>query len=75
MDKNKLSASSTITGEIRQMWSRKQVATRCGVHSESVKRWQKAGLLPAYVINCRVVRYAPEDVEKFLEASRIQRAA
>jgi excisionase family DNA binding protein len=66
---------SNVISENRPMLTRKQVAARCGVHVETIKRWGRAGLLPVHRINSRLTRYESADVEKFLAESRTQRAA
>ena len=52
-------------GSVRLL-SRKQVAEIAGVHRETVKRWERRGLLKAYRINSRVVRYERHDVMELL---------
>ena len=49
-----------------QLLSRKQVAEIAGVHPGTVKRWERRGLLKAYRINSRVVRYERHDVMELL---------
>lgn len=55
----------------KPLLNRKQVAERFGVCTETIKRWQHRGLLPAIVINPRVTRYRAEDVERFLTEGSI----
>jgi DNA-binding transcriptional MerR regulator len=52
-------------GSLRLL-SRKQVAKIAGVHPGTVKRWERRGLLKAYRINSRVVRYERHDVMELL---------
>ena len=51
--------------------SRREVAALLGVHTETIKRYQRKGLLPAIVLNSRLIRYERADVEKFLQSSKI----
>ncbi len=51
--------------------NRRQVAEALGVHTETVKRYTYAGLLPAVKFNPRTVRYEPEAVESFIASARI----
>jgi DNA-binding transcriptional MerR regulator len=56
---------SQHNGSLRFL-SRKQVAKIAGVHPGTVKRWERRGLLKAYRINSRVVRYERHDVMELL---------
>ena len=51
--------------------SRRQVAKKLGVHPETVKRYQKRGILPAFKMNSKNTRYDPRDVEKLLQERMI----
>jgi len=58
------------------LWTRRQVANRLNCHTETVKRYDHAGILTAIRLNSRVVRYDPTDVERFISQARnIQAAA
>ncbi len=57
--------------EICNLLSRRQVARLLGVHTETIKRYQRRGLLPAIVLNSRLVRYERIAVEKLLERGRV----
>lgn len=47
-----------------------EVASFLGVHSSTVRRWEKRGLLKSYVIGLRHnLRFKQEDVLKFLDES------
>jgi predicted site-specific integrase-resolvase len=50
----------------QSLLTRRDVARRAAVHTETVKRWQRAGKLQAIVINSRVTRYHPDVVAKLL---------
>ena len=67
LDQNNLQQTS----HRKRLMSRRQVANLLGVHPETIKRYQQRGLLPAIVINSRLVRYEPEDVEKLLHNGRV----
>ena len=47
------------------------MARLLGVHTETIKRYQRRGLLPAIVLNSRLVRYERIAVEKLLEGGRV----
>lgn len=51
--------------------TRRQVAGQLQTCPHSVARYTERGLLPAVVINSRVVRYRPEDVERFIESALV----
>lgn len=42
--------------------TRREAAHLLRVHTETVKRWQRAGRLRAYVLSATVVRYSRADV-------------
>lgn len=46
--------------------SRSQVATRFGVCTKTIKRWENSGLLTPIVVNSRVVRYQASEVEQLV---------
>lgn len=52
-----------------RLLSRKEVATRLGVCTETVKRWQHNNKLKAIVFNDRVVRYEWSAVELLMRQS------
>ena len=52
--------------------SRKDVASFLNVSTETVKRYQRRGILPAIVLNSRVTRYDPADVEKLVADGRVE---
>ena len=58
---------------LHSLLTRKQVAQHLGVHTETIKRYQQRGTLPAIVINSRVTRYDPADVEKLIQEGRLNR--
>ena len=62
----------TDTREIPRLLSRRQVAAIMGLHPGSVKRYEKAGILPAYKINSRLTRYDERDVLRFIEDGRVK---
>ena len=56
--------------ETQKLVSRKWVAERHGCSTETIKRKERAGLLPALKLG-RLVRYRIEDVLKYEEGARI----
>lgn len=48
----------------------KEVAGRLRVHPQAVMRWFAAGLLPGVRLSSRITRFAPEDVEAFIDRGR-----
>ena len=52
------------------LMDREEVAALLGVHTETIRRAQATGKLPAYVLGSKLVRYRLEDVEAWLEANR-----
>ena len=51
----------------------KEVAEYMGVCTETVRRWTRAGVLPAVMI-ARAYRYDPRDVEEMARTGRVARA-
>lgn len=51
--------------------TRSDVANRLQTCNHTIQRYTKRGLLPAIVINCRVIRYRPEDVEKLIQSGMV----
>lgn len=49
-----------------ELISRKAVASRAGVHTETIKRWAKIGKLHPIRLSPRCVRYDPVEVEALL---------
>ncbi len=62
----------TVTREFPRLLSRRQVAKFMGLHPGSIKRYEKAGILPAYKINSRLTRYDERDVLRFIEEGRVE---
>lgn len=52
-----------------RLLSRKDVAQMLNVHTETVKRWQRAGRLRACILGPTVVRYDPADVARLIAES------
>jgi hypothetical protein len=53
----------------QELLSRSQVAERLLVCRHTVARYTKLGLLPVVVINRRVLRYRPEDLDALIARS------
>ena len=53
-----------------QYVTRQQVAGILNVHTETVKRWARAGRLRAFVFSGTVTRYAMSDVQRLIEDAR-----
>jgi predicted site-specific integrase-resolvase len=64
-------ASNTLESHqsCESLLTRKQVAELLGVCTESVKRRERAGLLSAIRLGCRITRYRRADVEKLISRS------
>ena len=58
-----------IITALAKLYTRKQVAERLQTCTHTIARWSRLGLLPCVIINRRVIRYRPEDVEAFVERS------
>ena len=54
-----------------RLYSLEEVAERLGVSERTVRRWVKAGDLPAYKPG-REYRIKPADLEEFLEERKVQ---
>jgi len=54
--------------------TREEVAALVGFHPETIKRASNAGELPAYYFGGRTIRYRRDDVERWIEGFRYQRA-
>jgi excisionase family DNA binding protein len=52
-----------------ELLTRREAATLLKVHTETIKRWQKNGRLPALVLGPTTVRYRRADIERFLSGS------
>lgn len=53
-----------------QYVTRQQVADLLHVHTETVKRWARAGRLRAFVFSGTVTRYAMSDVQRLIEGAQ-----
>ena len=62
--------SSTYNNQ-RRLMTRREVAERLGVHTETIKRYQRRGRLPAVVLNSRVTRYEQAAVERLINEGRV----
>jgi len=58
-----------------QFLTRQQVATKLNVHTETVKRWAKAGKLRSYKFSGTLVRHPLSDVELLIGSALIPAAA
>lgn len=60
-----------VNNRLPELLSVSQVADFFGVHSGTVRRWEKAGLLQSYSIGLRRnLRFKQEDVLSFLHKTR-----
>jgi len=55
---------------VEPLWTVGEVAARCSVSKQTVRRAEKAGDLKAVRLSPQVVRYLPEDVEDWIKRSR-----
>ena len=71
-DKRAILSNETLaSGEASRLLSRREVAALIGVHTETIKRYQRKGLLPAIILNSRLIRYERADVEKLLQSGKV----
>ena len=49
--------------------TRKQVAELLAVSTESIKRYERRGVLRSIKLNSRLIRYRPEDVQRMIAAA------
>ena len=61
-----LEAVKEPTPEKINMGSRKEVASLCGVHTETIKRWGRIGKIHPIRLSARCVRYDLAEREKLL---------
>ena len=61
-----------IVDGISRLMSRREVASMLGVHTETIKRYQRKGLLPAIVFNSRLIRYERTEVERLIQDGKIK---
>jgi len=61
-----LSAAKEPTPAKPKMLTRKQVASLLGVHTETVKRYGRKGLLKTIRFSARAVRYSEAEVLNFM---------
>jgi hypothetical protein len=47
------------------------VANRIGLHPKTIHRWAAAGLIQRYKINDRVVLFAEDEVQRFIESAQV----
>jgi excisionase family DNA binding protein len=59
----------------KAMLTTREVAALVGSHEITVQRAVKAGKLASYRLGPRMVRFRPEDVNRWLESTRYQAAA
>jgi excisionase family DNA binding protein len=52
------------------LMDREEVAAMLGVHTETIRRAQHAGKLPAYILGQKLVRYDLADVQVWLKGTR-----
>ena len=62
---------NALEGASRLM-SRREVAALIGVHTETIKRYQRKGLLPAIVFNSRLIRYERTEVDRLIQDGKIK---
>jgi predicted site-specific integrase-resolvase len=63
-------SQNTEGQESRPLLTRRQVAAFFNVCTETIKRWDHAGILPVYRINSRVARYAQDDCDELKAQAR-----
>ena len=61
-----LEAVKEPTPEKINMGSRKEVASLCGVHTETIKRWGRIGKIHPIRLSARCVRYDLAEIEELL---------
>ena len=60
---------SPQTKQAPNLLSRAEVAQRLGTCTHTVQRLTRRGLLPAIRFNARLIRYAPETLEAFINSA------
>ena len=54
-----------VPTKTQQMLSRRDLASRWGVSTETIKRRERAGFLRAHRFNLRLIRYRLDEVEAY----------
>jgi hypothetical protein len=66
----------TVTPVPQLLWTPRTAATACGYQSPiSVLRAFRRGELAGYKLNSRTVRFAPDDVRRWLARARVAKLA
>ena len=52
---------------LAELVSRKCAAEKIGVSTETLKRWERRGLLHPIVFNARLIRYRRADIDRLVE--------
>ena len=68
----KVEIKKQASPEASRFMSRREVASMLGVHTETIKRYQRKGLLPAIVLNSRLIRYERTEVERLIQDGKIK---
>ncbi len=52
---------------LAELVSRKLAAEKIGVSTETLKRWERRGLLHPIIFNSRLIRYRRTDIDRLVE--------
>ena len=74
---------SAINGELKvrsemprpQALTDQEVADQLGLSVATLRAWRRRGVGPRFVRFGRAIRYLPEDVERYVESSRVETLA
>lgn len=61
--------SEKLNGAVKSLLTRREVAERLGVCTETIKRYGRHGVLTPIVISRNLVRYHPEEIENLIRDS------
>ena len=64
-------AGNQEIGKADQFRKAKVIGSRYGLCGKTIARWAAQGLIRRYKVNARVVLYSSEEVEAFVQASRV----
>ena len=66
-----INANADTSKLSNRLISRKDVALLFGLHTETIKRWERRGCLTAIKVNSRLVRYRFTEVQNLIISSTV----